>query len=636
MKEAKVNRQSLRKTLSGKAQKLVAAVAVLWMLFQIVVAGQFVYIIPHKTRIVHLGFALVMIFLLTPFFRGSRRDRIGWADYLLAGATAAVSAGMFIRYDALIRMGGRCDNIDVLLGILTLLLMYEGARRVVSPGLSILSLIVLAYAFFGQYVPGMLATSGFGLKRLINHLVLGGEGIYGFALGVSAETIVIFVIFGAVLQEVGISDYFYDLANAIAGSSRGGPAKVAVISSSLMGMVSGETSANVATTGAFTIPLMKRVGYDNNFAGAVECAASAGGQILPPVMGATAFMLADTLGIPYIQLAVAAILPAILYYVSVFATVHFRAVRLNLSGSDDVKRDWKDLFQRSYLLLPMVGIVVLLVMNYTPTFAAFWGGIVSALVLSFVRKETRLNKEKLLRILYNSAKTVMTLGTATAVVGIVVGTFSLTGITMTIARMIFQVTGGIKLLTLAMTMLVAMILGMGLPTSAAYVLASISAAPALTLVGISDLPAHLFVFYYGCMSTITPPVATGAYTAAGLSGGNPNKIGFLSMRLAVAGFIVPFIFIYTPDLLLGGSINVPAMLFAFLVTAVGLLFLCAAIEGALLKPIAKYMRLVYVAIALLLIWPNVMVSAIGLVIAAVCFILTAVHKKKNCAEDQIL
>lgn len=629
MKEHKVSRQSLRKSLNGTPQKATLVVAVLWMLFQIVIAAQFIHVTPHKVRIVHLGFALIMIFLLTPIFRKSRTDKISLVDGLLVLVTAGVFAGMYVRYDALIKMGGRCADIDVVLGILTLLLMYEGARRVVSPGLSILSLIVLAYAFFGQYVPGILATSGYSLQRIINHLVLGGEGVYGFALGVSAETIVIFVIFGAVLQEVGISDYFYDLANAIAGNSRGGPAKVAVISSSLMGMVSGETSANVATTGAFTIPLMKRVGYDNNFAGAVECAASAGGQILPPVMGATAFMLADTLGIPYIQLAIAAVLPAILYYISVFSTVHFRAVRLQLSSSDDVKKNWGDLLKRSYLLLPLVGIVVLLVMNYTPTFSAFWGGIVVAVVLSFIRKDTRLNKEKILRIMYNAAKTAMTLGTATAVVGIVVGTFSLTGITMTLARIIFQITGGIKILTLFMTMLVAMILGMGLPTSAAYVLASISAAPALTLVGISDLPAHLFVFYYGCMSTITPPVATGAYTAAGLSGGNPNKIGFISMRLAVAGFIVPFIFIYTPDLLLGAETHVLSMLFAFIVTALGLIYLCAAIEGAFLKPIAKYMRLIFVVLALLLIWPNVFVSTVGLVIAVVVAFASAVHNKKH-------
>lgn len=619
VKEKRISRQSMRKTLTGPQWTAVLAVAIVWMLFQVVIAAQVVYMVPHKIRIVHLGFALIMIFMLTPLFRRSRLDKIGLVNWLLIAATAAVFGGMFIRYDALIKMGGRCADIDVVLGILTLILMYEGARRVVSPGLSILSLIVLAYAFFGQYAPGMLATSGYSIKRLINHLVLGGEGIYGFALGVSAETIVVFVIFGAILQEVGISDYFYELSNALAGNTRGGPAKVAVISSSLMGMVSGETSANVATTGAFTIPLMKRVGYDKNFAGAVECASSAGGQILPPVMGATAFMLADTLGMPYIKLAIAAVLPALLYYTSVFATVHFRAVRLDLSKSDEVKKDWGDLLKRSYLLLPMIGIVVLLVMNYTPTFSAFWGGIMTAVVISFLKKETRLNKEKLINIMYNAAKTAMTLGTATAVVGVVVGTFSLTGITMTIARMIFQVTGGIKLLTLIMTMVVAMVLGMGLPTSAAYVLASISAAPALTMVGITDLYAHLFVFYYGCMSTITPPVATGAYTAAGLSGGNPNKIGFLSMRLAVAGFIVPFIFIYTPDLLLSSDVNILATVFSFVVTALGLVFLCAGIEGVFLTRVSLVQRILFFVAAFLLIWPDVMVSMVGLVLAVVLF-----------------
>ena len=627
-KQKKISRQSLRKALDGPSQKFALATGIMWMLFQILIAAQIIYMVPHKVRIVHLGFALIMIFLLTPFFRQSRRDHIGIMDALLVIFTATVFIGMFLRYDALIKMGGRCADVDVVLGILTMILMYEGARRVVSPGLSILSLIVLAYAFFGQYLTGILSTSGYTLKRIINHLVLGGEGIFGFALGVSAETIVIFVIFGSLLQEVGISDYFYDLANAIAGNARGGPAKVAVISSSLMGMVSGETSANVATTGAFTIPLMKRVGYDANFAGAVECAASAGGQILPPVMGATAFMLADTLGIPYIKLAIAAILPALLYYVSVFCTVHFRAVRLGLGSSGEAKQNWGNLLKRSYLLLPMVGIVVLLVMNYTPTFSAFWGGIVTALVLSMLRKETRLNLDKIVRIMYNSAKTAMTLGTATAVVGIVVGTFSLTGITMTIARIIFQVTGGVKLLTLVMTMLVAMILGMGLPTSAAYVLASISAAPALTLVGISDLYAHLFVFYYGCMSTITPPVATGAYTAAGLSGGNPNKIGFLSMRLAVAGFIVPFIFIYSPELLLTGDIDIMATVFSFFVTGLGLLFLCAAVEGALIKPVAPYVRVAFAIIALLLIWPDVLVSLIGLVVSAIVVVVSILRKKE--------
>lgn len=634
----KVSRTSLRRELDSAGKRVVVMVAILWMLFHIAVAAQFLFLTPHKIRIVHLGFALLMTYLMAPVSRRSDINKIGLPDMGFAALAAVVFCGLFFRYDVLVQMGGRYETVDIVLGIMGILLMYEAARRVISPGLMVLSLIVLSYSFLGIYLPGTLHHTGFTLQRIVQHLFLTGEGVFGFALGVSAETIVIFVIFGAILQEVGIADYFYDLSNAIAGRQRGGPAKVAVISSSLMGMVSGETSANVATTGSFTIPLMKRVGYSPNFAGAVECAASAGGQILPPVMGATAFMLADTLGIPYIKLAIAAILPALLYFTSVFSTVHFRAVRLELSGTKDVKRDWIVLAKRSYLMLPLVGIVVLLMKNFTPTFAAFWGGIVTAVLLSLLNKETRLNREKVVRIFYNAAKTAMSLAVACGVVGIIVGTFSMTGITMTIARMIFQVTGGIKLLTLAMTMLVAMILGMGLPTSAAYVLASISAAPALTMVGIDLMPAHLFVFYYGCMSTITPPVATGAYTAAGLSGGNPNKIGFLSMRLAIAGFIVPFLFIYMPDLLLSSEVNLFATVTSFAVTFIGLIFLSAAFEGAFIRKVKMPKRILFAATALLLIWPNLLISAVGLVLGAAVLLgeYRGARREKAATEPESL
>lgn len=630
MSTEKVSRTSLRRSLTGVQEKIVLAVGIIWMLIQVILAAQIIYITPQKVRVMHLGFAVVMVFLLTPITKKSDLQKFGICDAAFALFAAGVFAAFYMRKGVMMTMGGRYERIDVILGIIVLVLLYEAARRVASRGLLVLSLITLAYVFWGNRLSGGLAHTGFTINRIIQHLSLSGEGVFGFALGVTAETIVVFVIFGAVLQEVGISDYFYDLSNAIAGKQKGGPAKVAVISSSLMGMVSGETSANVATTGAFTIPLMKRVGYDKNFAGAVECAASAGGQILPPVMGATAFMLADTLGIPYIQLAIAAILPAVLYYVSVFSIVHFRAVRLDLRGNEDEEKcTAKDLLKRSYLLLPLIGIVVLLLMNYTPTFAAFWGGIGSAVVISFFRKETRLNLKKLVRIASNAAKTTMSLGVACAVVGVIVGAFSLTGISMTVARLIFQAAGGSKLLTLVLTMIVAMILGMGLPTSAAYVLCSISAVSALTMCGLDLLPAHLFVFYFGCMSTITPPVATGAYAAAGLSGGNPNIIGFNSMKLAMAGFIVPFVFIYQPDLLLRAGINMPLSLFTFAVTAIGLVFISAALEGALFESIPIVFRVFYGVISILLLVPSTMLSAVGLAAGAVVLLVDYRRHRKN-------
>ncbi len=617
--EKKTSRTSLRKNITNAQLKTTIFLSIIWIGFHMLTAAQIIYLTPHKIRIIHLGFALIMVFLLTPFGRKSDMTKFGGLDVFLALSVAAAFIIAFFRYDVLIQMGGRYDMIDIYIGIICIILLFEAARRVSSPGLIVLALIALMYVFFGQYLSGGLSHTGFTIKRVVQHLFLTGEGVFGFALGVSAETIVVFVIFGALLQEVGIADYFYDLSNALAGRTRGGPAKVAVMSSSLMGMISGETSANVATTGAFTIPLMKRVGYSSNFAGAVECAASAGGQILPPVMGATAFMLADTLGIPYINLAIAAVLPALLYFTSVFFGVHFRAVRLNLRGNDEDTKGSKDLLKKSYLMLPLAGIVVFMIMDYTPTFAAFWGGIGTAVVISFFNKETRLNPEKISRIMYKSARTAMSLAVATAVVGIIVGVFSITGVSMTMARLIFKTAGGIKIITLFLTMVVAIILGMGLPTSAAYVLASISAAPALTLAGIDLLPAHLFVFYFGCMSTITPPVATGAYTAAGLSGGNANTTGFISLRLAMAGFIVPFVFIYIPDLLLGPSVNLLQTVFGFTATFVGLIYLCSALEGAFFDVISNYERLIFAFIGILLVFPNVQISLFGMLLAVGLF-----------------
>ena len=630
MKKEKVSRQSLRKNYSGARNTIITVFSICWMLFQILLASQALYLQPHVVRLIHLGCCMTLVFLLSPAIRKENNEKFGIHNIILALAVIYVVGYSVLRVPVLTKLAGRCKDIDVYLGIALIVLMYEAGRRVVSPGLVILSLIALSYVLFGQYLRGPLSHTGFSAKRIITHLVLGGEGIFGFALGVTAETLVIFVLFGAVLQEVGIADYFYDLASAICGKTKGGPAKVAVISSALMGMVSGETSANVATTGAFTIPLMKRVGYDKDFAGAVECTASAGGQILPPVMGATAFMLADTLNIPYGKLAIAAVLPAILYYVACLSTVHFRAVKLNLIGDKDAKSDWISLLKRSYLLLPLVGIVVFLLLNYTPTFAAFWGGIVTAVILSFFRKETRLNVKKVISILTRAAKTTMTLGVATAIVGVIVGAFSLTGITMTISKVIFNAAGGHMFLTLLMTMIVAMILGMGLPTSAAYVLASISAVPALTtFLGLEMLPSHLFVFYFGCMSTITPPVATGAYAAAGLSGGNPNKIGFISMKLAIAGFIVPFIFIYSPELLLGiGAGTAFETVFSFIVTALGLFYLASVMEGALFTKVSTVERIIFAVLAVMLIWPSTILSSIGLAAGIAVLVLELIRSKK--------
>lgn len=619
---------SKRRVFTGWLAKLIVFISVAWATFHIVVASGLYIPAPTKLRAVHLGFALVLCFLLAPAGKWSPKDRPSWLDWLLAALATGTMGYTVLRYESLMRMGGSYDQIDIWVGIAGLLVLVEASRRIVSPGLVVLAVLAVGYAVFGRSMPEPFTHAGYGINRLVQHLYLTGEGVFGFILGVSAEIIIVFVLFGAVLERVGIADFFYKIANSITGRTRGGPAKVAVISSALMGMVSGETSANVATTGTFTIPLMKRVGYPAYFAGAVECSASAGGQIMPPIMGATAFVIADTLGIPYIQLAIAATLPAILYFIGVFATVHFRAVRLDMKGleADEIPSFFKSL-KDIYLMLPLAGIVVMLLLDYTPTLAAFWGGIVLAIVITSFKKINRLNIEKIITIMVNATRTAMSLALACALVGIIVGVASLTGVTMTIADIIFKLTGGALLPSLIMTMIVSIILGMGLPTTAAYVLTAISAVPVLQRLGIPEIPAHLFVLYFGVMSALTPPVCTGAYTAAGLAGANPTKTGFASLRIALSGFIAPFVFVYAQDLILHSGTNWLNVIQPMLTASAGIIMLSAALEGAFFARV-NFMGRILVGIAsILLIIPEGMTDYIGAAI-----LIAFLFYNYNCAK----
>jgi TRAP transporter 4TM/12TM fusion protein len=608
-----------RRSLSGKYQNLFTAICCVWATFHLVTASGAVTVTPHVLRAVHLCAGLSICFLLTPAFKKRGKASPTFIDWLWIAATVATLGYSIWRYPTLVRMGGAYAPMDIWMGVAGMAVLFEGARRVVSPGLVWLAAIAIAYAYFGQSLPDSIAHAGYGVNRLIQHLYLSGEGVFGFILGVSAEIIIVFVLFGAVLEGVGVSDFFNKLANSIAGGTRGGPAKIAVISSALMGMVSGETSANVATTGVFTIPLMKKVGYPPYFAGAVECSASAGGQILPPIMGATAFVMADALGIPYTTIAIAAFFPAVLYFFGVFCTVHFRAVKLGLKGMD--KSEIPSFFgtlKDAYLLLPLAGIVVLLLRDYTPTYAAFWGGLALAVVVSFFKKENRLTLEKLKNQAVRAATTAMSLAIACALVGTIVGVASLTGVTMTIAEGVFNLASGQLLPGLFLTMIVTIVLGMGLPTTAAYVLAAISSVPVLLRFGVPELNAHMFVFYFGAMSALTPPVCTGAYTAAGLAGADPNQTGFAAVRLALAGFIVPFLFIYDPLLAhSGGDWSFAVFFFPFLSALLGLWVLAAVIEGAMFRIIGMTKRVWFLVSATLMLIPESITNWLGFALLAV-------------------
>lgn len=610
------------RTIPPSVEKFLIILCLAWASFHLLLAAEVFRLPAVKLRAIHLGAALVMIFVLVPFQKNSREKGPGMIDLAWIAAAIAAMGYTYFRHDSLIRMGGRYSAADIQMGILGLVVLFEAARRVVSPGLVFLAAFMLIYAYFGQSFPEPFNHAGYSVKRIVQHLYLTGEGVFGFILGVSAEIIIVFVLFGAVLDGVGVADLFNGLANALTGRTRGGPAKIAVVSSALMGMVSGETSANVATTGVFTIPLMKKVGYPPHFAGAVECAASAGGQILPPVMGATAFVLADTLGIPYLTLAKAAFLPAILYFVGVFCTVHFRAVKLGLSGlSEDEIPAFGEVVKDIYLMLPLVGIVVLMLKNYTPVFSAFWGGIVLAVLLSFFKKSTRMNPSKAVYCATKACSTAMNLAVACALVGTVVGVASLTGVTMTIADAIFKVTGGALFPGLLMTMLVALVLGMGLPTTAAYVLTAISAVPVLLRLGMPEIHSHLFVFYFGVLSALTPPVCTGAYTAAGLAGADPNLTGFTGVRLAISGFIVPFLFMFDRELLITADASWWLVLQAFVSAAIGVYLFSAVLEGVWFAPLNFPLRILLGAGALLFIWPETILSFVGFGVVVLCFFL---------------
>lgn len=620
----------VRRILTGIEAQIFTVVCLAWAMFHLLIGSEAISMPPHQLRAVHLACGMTLCFMLIPGLkRVSPREHVSVVDWLLIAAVAATLGYTFFRYPELVRMGGRYDPIDIWMGVIGMVLLFEAARRAVSPGLVVLATIAIAYAYFGQYLPGGMAHAGYNLKSLVRHLWLTGEGVFGFILGVSAEIIIIFVLFGALLEGVGIADFFNQLANSIAGRTRGGPAKIAVISSALMGMVSGETSANVATTGVFTIPLMKRVGYPAYFAGAVECSASAGGQILPPIMGATAFVMADTLGIPYATIAIAAFFPAVLYFIGVFSTVHFRAIRLGLRGMDkDEVPPFLTTLKKIYLMLPLAGIVVLLMSDYTPTFAAFWGGIVTAAIMGCVNRATRLNKDKLINISVRACRTAMALAIACALVGTIVGTASLTGVTMTIADGIFGLTGGELIPSLIITMIVTIILGMGLPTTAAYVLAAISAVPVLIRLGIPEIPAHMFVFYYGAMSALTPPVCTGAYTAAGIAGANPNRTGFAAVRLALSGFLVPFLFIFDQELLMREGVRWVDFFMPFFSAAVGLWVVSAVLEGAMIRVLTWPRRVILGIAGVLLVIPESVTNWSGLVICIIFMIYDYTMNKR--------
>jgi TRAP transporter 4TM/12TM fusion protein len=612
--------ERITRKLTGAGGLICTTVAILFSVFELW-SNSYGIMLSMLQGGVFLAFLLFLIFLLYPARKGSPRDRIPITDWILA--CLGVSGGFYtyFTFETFARRNLVANELDYLFAALTILLVLEATRRAVGIWLSLISIVFLIYAYFGPYFPGVFAHGGFSLERILLRMYLVDEGLYGITSKVAATYIYLFVLFGAFLSASGTAAFFNQLAIACSGKAAGGPAKVAVISSAIMGTISGSAVANVATTGTFTIPLMKRVGYRSSFAGAVEAAASTGGMIMPPVMGAAAFVMAEFLGISYLKIMIAAIIPALLYYLAVFSGVHIEAIRSGLERipPEELPKIKDVLLSRGQLLVPIGVVVAVLLTGRTPIFAAFMG-IVTTFVVSQIRKGTRMGPRALLSALETGGRSSLSVGIACIVVGIVVGIVSMTGVGQMLTYNIMKLSLGILFLALLFTLVASLFLSMGLPATACYIIVATVCAPALVRMGVPDIAAHMFVFYFGCLSNLTPPVCLASYTAAGIAGSKPSEVAIMGLRLTMAGFIIPFMFVYSPQLLLQ-NVQFPAILLVIATAIVGVVTLSISERGYWMGQMGLFERLALLLASLLMIKPGSLTDAIGLgLLLAVFFI----------------
>ena len=617
----KYDRESNTAHYTGWPKKIIAAIAITFSVFQLYTAI-FGVLDAQLQRAVHLGFGLALAYLLYPFRRAWTRDHYFHPiDIVFAVLGAATPAYLVIQYRELITRAGTVSPVDTVVGGLGILLVIEATRRVVGLPMVTVVLAFIAYAFLGPYMPGVLAHRGLTPEQLIGHLYFTTEGIFGIPLGVSSTFIFLFILFGAYLESTGLGKFFIDLANAVAGWASGGPAKVAVLSSGLMGTVSGSSVANVVGTGSLTIPMMKKLGYNANFAGAVEAAASTGGQLMPPVMGAAAFLMAEFVGVPYIDVVKAAAIPALLYFTGVWLGVHFEAKRKKLKGIPraELPNPLTLLKERGHLAIPLVVIVYLLVAGYTPMRAALVA-IFLSILCAMLRKSTRMKPIEIVYGLERGAKGVLGVLVACASAGIIIGVVTKTGVGLRLASGLIDLAGGMLLPAMFFTMITAIVLGMGVPTTANYVITSTIAAPALEQMGVPVLAAHMFVFYFGIIADVTPPVALAAYAGAGISGGNALKTGVHASKLAIAAFIIPYVFVLSPVLLMVDA--TPLALVSVTLTALlGMIAISSALCGFLADHCRPYERLLLIIAGLLMIKPGGITDLVGLVLFVVILVM---------------
>ncbi|QEH08350.1 TRAP transporter permease [Histophilus somni] len=632
----KYDRESVTRQSSSQFNKgLITLVSVLYSLFHLYTTF---YPLPTLIqRAVHVGVGAILILLIYPASKKRRQGSVAWYDWLWVIAGTSGMLYLINQYNDIMTVrGGIPNSTDIVMAIITVLVVLEVTRRVTGWILVIFSLLFLIYPFISSmdFMPDSLLTRPYDVGDIFGQLYLKTEGLYSSAVGASVSFIFLFILFGAFLSKSGMGQLFNDLALAIAGDKQGGPAKVAVISSGFMGSINGAAVANVVSTGAFTIPLMKKIGYHKNFAGAVEASASVGGQILPPIMGASAFIMAETTGVSYGTIALAALLPALLYYLGVIAQVHFRAGKQNLKGvpKDQLPRVKAVMKARGHMLLPILALIIFLAQSVPVGYAASYT-IVLTILVSQLRQETRMGIKDVIEALADGAKQSLSVMSACATVGIVIGVMNLTSFGTVITSSIVTLGAGSLFLTLFLTMIASMILGMGLPSIPAYIITATMAAPALATFDVPVLVAHMFVFYFGIFANITPPVALAAFAGAGIAQGDPMKTGWQSLRLALAGFIVPFIFVYNPNMLMIDVTNAAVIAKTFplpsafeiinviVSSVIGVLGLSAAVEGYLKNTIPIWQRIILAIGSLMLIIPEWITDIIGIAVVVVIALL---------------
>ncbi len=656
----------VQRRLGGGTLRFVTGVALAFSAYQLVVAA-FHPLSSLVTRSLHVGFLLALTFLIYPAWkRAGKLSHIAVADWLLAAGAFVLGTYHWVFEAELIQRSGDPSTADLVVGTLLVVLVFEAARRILGWALPVVCGVFLAYGMFGQYLPGSLAHRGYGFDQIVNQLALGTEGLFGIPTLVSATYIFLFILFGSFLEHAGMINLFNSLALGTVGHTKGGPAKVAVVSSALMGTISGSGVANVLTTGQFTIPLMKRFGYSGVFAGAVEATSSMGGQIMPPVMGAVAFIMAENLNVPYADIATAAAIPATLYYLTAFWMVHLEAGRKGLTGlpKEQCPNPLRAIRDQWYLVLPLAVLVWMLFNGFTPMYSGmvglaltgvlilgaalaarvsgtafryvFWIGLALACstvlkwgiypVLAIVAvlvaavalvKGGRATLHTLKMSLADGARQALPVGVACAVVGVIIGVLTLTGAASNFAGFILGVGEKSLFLSLFLTMLVCLVLGMGIPTIPNYIITSAIAAPALLKLGVPLIVSHMFVFYFGIMADLTPPVALAAFAASSIARESGMKIGLKAVQIAIAGFVIPYMAVYDPALMLQGDPSLPAVAYIVAKAVLAIVLWGAAAVGHLRALLNIGERIVAAGAAGLLVAALPVTDEIGFVLAAI-------------------